>query len=90
MGRWAAERLSRALRQPPDSGDVPPAPINSKASGKSSGLGHPWWVLSAGGIFARRIAGWRVRIDLVGALELSVHLAAGGSRFGVTCLRLVL
>lgn len=49
----------------------------------------------AGGISARRIAGWRVRIDrvridLVGALELSVHLAAGSSRFGVTCLRLVL
>jgi hypothetical protein len=44
----------------------------------------------AGIIFARRIARRRVRIDLVGALEFSAQLAAGGSRVGATCLRLVL
>jgi len=65
-------------------------PDELQASGKSPGLGHPWWDLLAGIISARRIAGWRVRIDLVGALEFSVQLAAGGSRVGATCLRLVL
>ena len=59
--RWAAgatEHLLRASINRPDSGDVPPPRINPRALGKSPGLGHPWWVLPAGGISARRIAGW--------------------------------
>jgi hypothetical protein len=91
------ERLSRASSKQLDSGPIQ-APIPAmyhrpdqlQGGGKSPGLGYPWWVLPAGRISARRIAGWRVRIDLVGALELSVDVAAGGSRFGVTYLRLVL
>src|ERR1700722_10275155 len=54
----------------------PPRTRPVQASGKSPRLGHPWWDLLAGIISARRVAGWRVRIDLVGALELSVQLAA--------------
>ena len=73
-----------------DATDCPPGPDQLQGVGRSPGRRHTWWVSPFGGISARRVAGWRVRIDLVGALEFSVHLAAGGSRFGATCLRLVL
>src|ERR1700687_1321132 len=60
-----------------------------------------WWALLAAGGASRCLAGFRVlsrfvvgglrvRIDLVGALELVVHLVAGGGRVGATYLRLVL
>src|SRR5689334_21682469 len=63
--------------------------------------GHRWWALLAAGGASRCLAGFRVlsrfvvgglrvRIDLVGALELLVHLVAGGGRVGATYLRLVL
>ena len=42
-------------------------PDQLQGGGKSPGLGYPWWVLPGGHISARRIAGWRVRIDLVPA-----------------------
>ena len=78
------------LKQPARFRRCPPGPDQLPGVGRSPGRRHTWWVSPFGGISARRVAGWRVRIDLVGALEFSVQLAAGGSRFGVTCLRLVL
>jgi hypothetical protein len=53
-------------------------------------LWRAWWVLTTDRISARRTPSRRVWFDLVGALELSVYLAAGGSRLSATCLRLVL
>lgn len=69
---WNQDDVSADAIQPPRTRPV-------QASGKSPRLRHPWWDLLAGIISARRVAGWRVRIDLVGPLEFSAQLAAGGS-----------